>query len=114
MIDVLKNLWLNFQRTTLILLGLLLFVIGLITFPLPLPIGLPLLVISTVILLRNSSYARLGFRWLKKWAAEHPKPRIIYNFLKKLETIVYKQKINLIKQKSTMIEKTKKAHSQNN
>ena len=40
--------------------GLLLAVIGVLTFWLPLPIGLPLFLLGGVILLRHSAYARLA------------------------------------------------------
>ncbi|WP_353571340.1 hypothetical protein [Candidatus Albibeggiatoa sp. nov. BB20] len=107
MIERLKKLWRNFRRTILISLGLLIFLIGLITFPLPLPMGLPLLTVSSIILLRNSSRARLSFRRLKKWAATHSKPQVIHGFLKKIEAMVYTQKINLLKKKRGFIEEVK-------
>lgn len=96
MIALTQKTWRNFRKTILVSLGLLIFIVGLITFPLPLPIGLPLLVISSMILLRNSSWARLGFRHLKHWS-KTSSPQFLYNFLRKLERMVYTHKTNIIK-----------------
>lgn len=47
-------------RWIMVPVGLLLAVIGVLTFWLPLPIGLPLFLLGGVILLRHSAYARLA------------------------------------------------------
>ncbi len=111
MLLFLKKLWRNFRRTILVFIGLFILLIGLITFPLPLPLGLPLLIISAIILLRNSSRARLGFRRLKKWVATRPKLQIIHHFLKKIESLVYRQKMNFLNKKQAIVEKINKIRS---
>jgi len=96
MIESVKKAWHNFRKTILISIGVLIFIMGLITFLLPLPLGLPLLAISAVILLRHSSWARLGFRHLKKWSKTSA-PQFLYDFLRKLESMVYTQKAKIIR-----------------
>lgn len=48
-------------RSTLALLGALLFITGLLTFWLPIPIGIPLMLIGMPLLFRYSPLARFGF-----------------------------------------------------
>jgi hypothetical protein len=54
----------------MIVTSLLLLVAGLITFPLPFPIGLPLLIIGLALLVRHSSDAK---RYLVKVSRKYPK-----------------------------------------
>jgi hypothetical protein len=50
-----------------IIIGLIIFIIGLFTAPLPIPLGLPLMVMGGVILLRNSSWAKRGYIRIKQF-----------------------------------------------
>lgn len=56
----------------MILLGMLLLIAGLITFPLPFPIGLPLLLIGLALLVRHSTDAK---RFLIKLSRHYPRLR---------------------------------------
>lgn len=96
MIATCRKVWRDFRRTVFILFGLLVFFIGLLTFPLPLPLGIPLLLISMVILLRHSSHARLSFRKLKHWSLKHHKSNAwlkskIRILLEKIEWFLYRR-----------------------
>ena len=48
-------------RGSLALLGAILFIAGLLTFWLPIPIGIPLMLVGMPLLFRNSPLARFGF-----------------------------------------------------
>ena len=50
-----------------IIIGLIIFIMGLFTAPLPIPLGLPLMVIGGVILLKNSSWAKRGYIKIKQF-----------------------------------------------
>jgi hypothetical protein len=54
----------------MILIGMLLLIIGLITFPLPIPIGLPILLLGLVMVIRHSSDAK---RYLIRLSKRFPK-----------------------------------------
>ncbi len=49
------------KKTLLLSSGGLIFLIGMITFPMPVPIGLPLMIIGMTIMLRTSPTARKKF-----------------------------------------------------
>jgi hypothetical protein len=61
----------------MILVSILLLIAGLLTFPLPFPIGLPLLLIGLVLLLRHSSDAK---RFVVKLSRRFPR---LHRFLNK-------------------------------
>jgi len=63
----------------MILVGILLLIIGLLTFPLPLPIGLPILLVGIALLLRYSSDAK---RFLLRLSKRHPRLRELLNRLR--------------------------------
>ena len=63
----------------MILVGILLVIIGLLTFPLPLPIGLPIFLFGVVLLLRYSSDAK---RILVRLRKRHPPLRNLLNRLR--------------------------------
>ena len=63
----------------MIFIGILLLIIGLLTFPLPLPIGLPIFLVGVVLLLRYSSDAK---RILLRLSKRHPPLRNLLNRLR--------------------------------
>lgn len=65
MATVLNNLWLRFRKELLLTAGLLVILVGLITTPLPTPIGLPLIVVGLVLVLRSSPRARRAYLKLR-------------------------------------------------
>jgi archaellum biogenesis protein FlaJ (TadC family) len=54
----------------MILISILLLIAGLVTFPLPFPIGLPLLIIGLALLVRHSSDAK---RYIVRISRKYPK-----------------------------------------
>ena len=67
-----RGSWRRIKRVLLVGLGAFLVVLGALTFPLPLPVGLPLAVLGLALVVRNS---RAGKRWLVALAARHPRLR---------------------------------------
>jgi len=67
----------------MICLGILLLIIGLLTFPLPLPIGLPILLVGITLLLRYSSEAK---RLLLRLSKRHPPLRGLLDRLRSKHT----------------------------
>jgi hypothetical protein len=63
----------------MILLSVLLLMIGLLTFPLPIPVGLPLFVLGIALLVRHSSDAK---RILLRMSKRHPLLREALNRLR--------------------------------
>ena len=67
----------------MIFLGILLLITGLLTFPLPLPIGLPIFLVGIALLLRYSSDAK---RLLLRLSKRHPALRNLLERLRSKET----------------------------
>ena len=63
----------------MIFVGILLLIVGLLTFPLPLPIGLPIFLVGIALLLRYSSDAK---RLLLRLSKRHPRMRNLLNRLR--------------------------------
>jgi hypothetical protein len=60
----------------MIFVGMLLLIIGLLTFPLPLPIGLPIFLVGIALLMRYSSDAK---RRLLRLCKRYPLLRVLLN-----------------------------------
>lgn len=71
MVNLLEKLrdWL--LKELYIIIGAIIFIIGVFTAPLPIPLGLPLMVIGGVILLKNSSWAKRGYVKIKQLIKKH-------------------------------------------
>ncbi len=54
------------QRILLFCSGLTVFILGLLLFPLPLPLGIPLILIGLSLMVSSSLYVRQGLRWLRQ------------------------------------------------
>ena len=64
------------KKWTMIAIGVLVVLLGLVTFWLPLPIGLPLLLIGIPLLIRYSPHARRWWAQLRRGPLRHlPLPR---------------------------------------
>ncbi len=68
--DLAREIVSRFARWSLIVLGLLVIMVGMLVSPLPGPGGIPLIVVGFMIVLRNSFYARRQFVRLQR---AHPK-----------------------------------------
>jgi hypothetical protein len=57
-------------RACLALLGGLFILVGMVLFPLPIPLGLPLILVGLVLLARNATWAKA---WIMRLAKRHPR-----------------------------------------
>lgn len=94
----------------MVFVGLMILIAGIFTFPLPLPVGLPLIIIALIILLRNSSWARLGYRHLRIRAKNS---RFFSNLLTRFDRLVHQQKANLKQRSKVWRKKRQEAKHEN-
>ena len=71
--DLARDLVARFLRVSLVILGLLIVVAGVLIAPLPGPMGLPVMVIGLMLVLRNSFKARKQFVRF-----QHAHPRLVF------------------------------------
>jgi len=85
------------QKEMILAIGWLIFIVGVLTFPLPIPLGLPLLVIGAVIVLKRSIWAKRAYIRFRLYVRR--KQPAWKNYFNKFEHIVRRNKQRLMQQR---------------
>lgn len=100
------RIWHGLQNRLLLLVGILIFIAGIITTPLPTPIGVPLMFLGSLIMIRNSRWAKKKYIQLRLYVRHHRLP-VAEIFAKFEETILRKR---ARKRKTVPIQPSSKEH----
>jgi len=93
MFNFLTRLFDWIKRKLYLFIGIVIFIMGLLTFPLPIPLGLPLLVVGSVLLLTHSIWAKRAYIRLRQFAQKHA--HLLADFLKRFEQLLRQKKHQL-------------------
>jgi len=85
------KLWRQIHQHSMVVFGFFCIIVGFITWPLPTPIGLPLIFIGTLILLKYSRWAKRRYLYMRSYAHKH-RPRLSKLFIQFEQTILRKHK----------------------
>jgi len=86
-----------------IIIGLVIFILGLIAAPLPIPLGLPLMVIGGIILLKNSSWAKRAYIKIKQLIKKHSS--FLYTFWHRFDQLLRSHKFRRQRKRLQLLNK---------
>lgn len=95
--DILQKFGYLIIKKINIILGLFIIFIGILAAPLPLPFGLPLIVMGTIVLLKNSLWAKRGYIKIRLHIRKNFK--FIAFFWQKVENLIRNEKFQRLKRR---------------